>query len=112
MTNAMIILVNQCRLLEQGVLKYTGRTIKGINAITGEPAEVPEIQPIHTYSHWKSLGYQVKKGQHAVAKFAIWKYTKRKTEEGIDEEEAQRRGYCFMKMSAWFTEEQVEKIKA
>lgn len=43
MTNAMIVLLKQVELAEAGVLKYTGRTIKGINALTGEPAEVPEI---------------------------------------------------------------------
>lgn len=109
MTNAMIILLKQVELAEQGILKYTGRTIKGINVITGEPAEVPEIQPIHTYSHWKALGYQVRKGEKAVASFPVWKYTKGKTKD-MDEEEAQAKGYCFMKNSSWFTEEQVDPI--
>ena len=109
MTNAMIVLLEQVKLAEEGVLKYTGRTIKGINPMTGEPAEIPEIQPIHTYQTWKALGYQVKKGEKAVAKFAVWKYTTGKKKQET-EEEAQERGHCFMKTAAWFTDEQVEKI--
>lgn len=109
MTNAMIILLKQVELAEQGILKYTGRTIKGINVITGEPAEVPEIQSIHTYAGWKERGYQVRRGQKAVAQFPIWKYTKGKTKD-MDEEEAQQRGYCFMKNASWFTQEQVDPI--
>ena len=65
---------------------------------------------IHTYGHWKSLGFQVKKGEKAIAKFPIWKYTKGKTKD-MDEEEAQAKGFCFMKNSAWFSDEQVEPIK-
>lgn len=109
MTNAMIILLKQMELVEQGILKYTGRTVKGINVLTGEPAEVPEIQCIHTYAGWKERGYQVRRGQKAVASFPIWKYTKGKTKD-MDEEEAQANGYCFMKNSSWFTEEQVDPI--
>lgn len=109
MTNAMIIMAEQVRLQEEGVLQFTGRILKGIN-VAGEEVEYPEIQPIHTYAMWKALGYQVKKGAKAVAKFPIWKYTNGKKKD-MDEEEAQAKGYCFMKMSAWFTEDQVEKIE-
>ncbi len=63
---------------------------------------------IHTYGHWKSLGYTVKKGEKAIAKFPIWKYTKDKKKD-MTEEEAQANGYCFMKNSAWFSDKQVEK---
>ena len=109
MTNAMIVLLKQVELAEAGILKYTGRTIKGINAVTGEPAEVPEIQPIHTYAGWKARGWQVKKGSKAVATFPVWKYTKGKTKD-MEEEEAQSKGYCYMKNASWFTDEQVEPI--
>lgn len=107
MTNAMIVLLEQVKLAEAGVLKYTGRMIKGINPMTGEPTEIQEIQPIHTYARWKKMGYQVRRGEKAVAKFAIWKYTEKKTDD-MDEEEAQKRGYCYLKNSSWFTDEQVE----
>ena len=109
MTNAMIVMLEQVKLVEAGVLKYTCRMIKGINLMTGEPAEIPEIQPIHTYATWKQLGYQVKKGEKAVAKFPIWKYTTGKKKQET-EEEAQENGHCFMKTAAWFTDEQVEAI--
>jgi antirestriction protein ArdC len=110
MTNAMIVLLEQVKLVEAGVLKYTGNVIRGINPITGQPAEVPEIQPIHTYATWKQLGFQVKRGEKAVAKFAIWKYTTGK-KKGETEDEAQQAGHCFLKVSAWFTDEQVEPIQ-
>lgn len=109
MTNAMIIMAEQVRLAEEGILQYTGRMIKGINVMTGEEMEIPEIQPIHTFAHWKSLGYRVKKGEKAIAKFPIWKYTKGKKKE-MSEEEAQANGYCFMKNTSWFSDKQVEPI--
>lgn len=109
MTNTMIITTEQVRLQQEGILKYTGRTIVGLN-LAGEEVEVPEIQPIHTYNGWKARGYKVKKGEKAIAKFPIWKYRNKKKDE--TEEEAQEKGYCFMKMSAFFTDEQVEKIDA
>ena len=88
MTNVEIILGNMMVLVADGVIS-------------------PDAE-IHTYARWKSLGYQVKKGQTAIAKFPIWKYTKGKR--NMTEEEAQARGYCFMKMSAFFSDAQVERI--
>lgn len=90
MTNSEIILGNMAILIADGV--------------------ITEDNVIHTYAHWKSLGFQVKKGEHAIAKFPIWKYTKKKNKD-MSEEEAQQKGYCFMKNSAWFTDTQVEPIK-
>lgn len=68
---------------------------------------------IHTFQRWKALGYSVKKGEHAIAKFAIWKYgeRKRKTEDG-GEEVQEIGGGCFMKTSAFFSTAQVEPLKA
>ena len=108
MTNTMIILMNQVQLQEQGVLKFTGN-IDVIYDAEGNETEIQEIQPIHTYNGWKMRGYKVKKGEKAIAKFPIWKYTRKRKDE--TEEEAQEKGYCFMKMSAFFTDEQVEKIE-
>lgn len=109
-TNAQIILMEQLKLVDAGILKYTGNIIEAVNPMTGEVEEFPEIQPIHTYARWRELGYQVKKGEKAVASFPIWKYSKRKPK-NMDEEEAQAKGFCFMKLSYWFTEEQVMPIK-
>ena len=88
MTNAAIIVSNMALLIHDGI--------------------ITEDDVIHTYGHWKSLGYTVKKGEKAVAKFPIWKYTKGKKKD-MSEEEAQANGYCFMKNSSWFTDKQVEK---
>ena len=109
MTNVMIVMMEQERLVQEGTLKYTGRIIKGINP-AGEEVEFPEIEPINTYARWKQLGYQVKKGEKSKIKFPIWKYTKGKKKD-MTEEEAQAKGYCFMKMSAFFTLDQVEKME-
>ena len=89
MTNAEIILGNMAILIADGVLS--------------------EENEIHTYAHWKSLGFQVRKGEKAIAKFQIWKYTKGKKKD-MSEEEAQSKGYCFMKTSSWFSDAQVERI--
>lgn len=109
MTNAMIIMLEQERLVQEGILTYTGQVLKGITP-AGEEIEIKEIQPIHTYAHWQALGFQVKKGEKSKIKFPIWKYTKGKKKD-MTEEEAQAKGYCFMKMSAFFTSDQVEPIK-
>ena len=91
MTNTAIIISNMEILIHDGV-------------ITADNV-------IHTYQHWQSLGYQVKKGEKAIAKFPIWKYTKGKKKD-MTEDEAQAAGYCFMKNAAWFSDQQVEKIEA
>ena len=89
MTNIEIVMGNTVMLIADGVIN--------------------ENEEIHTYAHWKSLGFQVKKGEHAVAKFPIWKYTNGKKKD-MSEEEAQAKGYCFMKNSSWFSSRQVEPI--
>ena len=107
MTNNMIILAEQIRLAEEGVLDYTGREVEVVDS-AGNVSVIKEIEQIHTYAHWKKLGYAVKKGEKAVAKFAIWKYTQRKTD--AEEENENDNHYCFLKNSAWFSEKQVELI--
>lgn len=109
MTNAMIVLLESVKLMEQGVLKPTGQKVIVEMADGNKEYDVPE--PIHTYQTWKSLGYQVKKGEKAVAQFPIWKYTKKKSKD-MSEDEAQENGYCFMKLSSWFKAEQVQKMEA
>lgn len=107
MTNAQIILAEQIRLADEGILKYTGRILEAVLA-DGTTTEIKEIQPIHTFQAWKSMGYKVKKGEKAIAKFPIWKYTTKKSE---NDEEEQVNGRMFMKVSAFFTNEQVEKME-
>ncbi len=110
MTNAMIIELNKIELVKQGVLKYTGKKIKVFNVATQQEETIDEIQSIHTYQAWKSLGFQVKKGEKAVAKFPIWKHINAKSEAN-DEQTEEGHGKMFMKLSAFFTEAQVEKME-
>ena len=114
MTNANIILNESVRLMKEGVLEGSGEilTFKYDDGHT-EEVEVPE--PIHTYQAWKALGYQVRKGEKAIAKFMIWKYTEKKAKEdnveiGVKEGDTIKSN-MFMKMSAFFKMSQVERIK-
>lgn len=92
MTNAEIIYRESIELVKQGVLK----------AIAGQP------EPIHTFAKWKSVGYSVKKGEKAIAKITIWKYTTRtKTDDDGNEIDDSK---CFPKVSAFFKTSQVEKV--
>lgn len=68
-------------------------------------------EEMHTFEKWKSLGYSVKKGEKSEIKFPIWKYSNRKKSDKTEEEENEKSsGYCFMKMSAFFLESQVEPM--
>ena len=109
MTNAEIILGEQIRLADEGIIKILRWDT--FEAEDGEELKIPVFQPIHTYNAWKRLGYQVKKGEKAIAKFAVWHWTSKKKKEDEDEEKAVANGKCYMKMSAFFTDEQVEKIE-
>ena len=105
-TNAMIIFNAQQQLLEAGKIKPTGRMLK---VETAEGTQlIPEAEEIHTFQHWKELGFQVRRGEHAIADFSIWKYTTRA--KGKTEEEAQEKGFCFMKRAFWFSASQVDPI--
>lgn len=107
MTNAQIIYNAQMELLEQGKIKSTGKMFKAIDG-EGNEILVPEPEEIHTYAAWKSLGFQVRKGQKAVASFTIWKHTVKKAKTEDEEDEPK----MFMKMSSFFSRSQVEAITA
>lgn len=110
-TNIEIITAEQLRLLEEGVLHYTGRKLKGVNMLTGEECEIDEIQPLNTVAAWNKLGYKIIKGEHPIARFSIWKYSNRKPKEDEGEEvKSQGRGYCYLKESNFFTDTQVVKM--
>lgn len=107
MTNSQIIFNNSLALMEEGILKGSGimATVTDDDGNTKQ-IELPEI--IHTYAAWKSIGYQVKKGQKAKAAFTIWKYAQSK--KANDEEEGEEKGRLFMKLAHFFTADQVEKL--
>ena len=110
MTNADIIFTESQKLMEQGILEPTGRKFKAIIVNADgeeEEKEFDEPEPIHTYNGWKERGYQVQKGEHAVAQFVIWKHvTKRAEEEGEQDEQK-----MFMKKASWFKFSQVAPIE-
>jgi antirestriction protein ArdC len=68
---------------------------------------------LHTYQTWKKLGYQVKKGEKSEHKIPVWKPSTKKVEveneDGTKEEKTN--GRYFIKTSAFFTQEQVERIE-
>ena len=97
MTNNQIISEQTFFLISEGIIKVD--------------------EEIHTYNGWKERGYTVKKGEHAVAKFPIWKYTNNKRDKTLDEntenaEPSKAIGRCFMKKSAFFSTSQVERKEA
>jgi len=108
MTNEQILMVQKQKLAEAGVLKYTGKVFKGVNP-AGEEIEIKEVEPIHTVKAWNDLGYYVKRGEHAKAKFPIWFWKKYKRTDDTDDEKAGESGDCYMRTASWFTFDQVEK---
>jgi len=61
------------------------------------------------YRTWKSLGYQVKKGEKNIAAFTIWKAHTKKAE-ADDEEGSKEETRMFMKTAHFFKISQCEKI--
>lgn len=112
MTNAEIVLQNSIFLMEQGLLKPTDQKIKYKNE-EGKECETFAPEPIHTFQAWKALGYSVKKGEHAIAKFPIWKPVAKKkgAKKEEDEEKEQKTDHMFMKMSFFFTADQVMEVR-
>ena len=112
MTNAQIILSNRVFLMEQGVIKgIAGQTIKWADEQGEREILMPE--EIHTFQTWKALGYQVQKGEHAVAKFPVWKFKAagKKQEQEAEDEEQVENGRYFMKVAFFFTADQVKPIE-
>lgn len=109
MTNEMIIMAEKVRLQKEGILKYTGRYLDVIGD-DGVITKIPEIQSIHTFAAWKALGYKVMKGQKAITRIPIWKYSAPKVQDESPVDGVEPKGRMFMKVSAFFSEEQVEKI--
>lgn len=107
MTNNMIILWESVALMEQGKIGGSGIKTK-VQDKNGNDVEVELPEQIHTFKAWKELGYVVKKGEHAVASFPIWKHTSKKIKNDKGEEEDAEN--MFMKTAHFFTRAQVEPI--
>ena len=95
MTNFEIIYEQRKKLFQEGKIGAAGA----------------DFEEIHTYATWKKLGYQVKKGEHAIAKFTIWKYAEKRSRAEDDEEgREEAQGRMFPKLSFFFSPAQVEPI--
>ena len=121
MTNAEIIFNESINLMNQGIIKGTGEFATFTDDSGNEfEQEIPE--EIHTFNGWKERGYSVKKGAKSEIKFAIWKHTRKFLKEDTENEEINKMNAninaqggqtrMFMTMSAFFTMDQVEPIKA
>lgn len=113
MTNAEIIFRESQKAMADGILKGSG--IVGRTEINGLIVECELAEEIHTFQIWQQLGFTVKKGEHAKLKFPIWKHTERAKREdektGSDSDDITVAN-MFMKMSAWFTVDQVERLES
>lgn len=80
-------------------------TIEEVEAIF----ETGNTLPLHTFAVWKSMGYIVKRGEHAKIATRLWKFKKgaKETEESVDGEHSDK---YFLCKAYLFTAEQVEKI--
>lgn len=111
MTNDQIILRRSIVLMEQGLIGTTGRSIE-LEQEDGSKTTIPEPIPIHTFAGWKSLGYQVQRGQKAIAKFPIWKHksggSHKNRNTGEEESTVEK---MFLTDAFFFSQNQVEPIE-
>ena len=115
MTNAEIIRNASDQLMAAGILRQVG-VMPGVDQ-DGNPVEIPIPEAIHTFAGWKELGFIVKKGEHAVAEFQIWKWKagphpKSKGADDVDADGEANPGRMFKTRAWWFTAAQVQPIKA
>ena len=112
MTNQMIILLESIQLMKEG--KISGSGVYGTYTdAEGNEKQIELPEQIHTFAAWKHAGYCVKKGEHAIAAFPVWKYreSRRDNTEEIDSDAAPA-GRMFLKKAFFFKSSQVEKITA
>lgn len=100
----MIILLEQIRLYNDGILEGTGRKVRVL--FQEGYKDIEEIEPIHTYQYWKNHGYQVQKGEKAITQIMIWKHVTNKKKNSDEEEEK-----MFMKRASFFKSSQVKAIE-
>ena len=132
MNNAQIIFNESVELMKNGLIGTTGRQITIEYEKDGEKVKetIQEPEPIHTYAEWKKAGFQVQKGQKAIASFTIWMWTEKKgkmTKEQADSintvminadgskaqegDEISKGGHYYMKKASFFKASQVAPIK-
>lgn len=106
MTNEQYIFMESQKLAKEGKIKYTGRVFE-TELPDGSKQIVKETEAIHTYEHWKQLGFQVQRGQKAVAQLNIWKHVNGRVNDETGSQEPSR---MFMKKSSFFSASQVQAI--
>lgn len=77
-------------------------------------------EEVHTFAMWKSLGYQVKKGEKALFQTMLWKMSKGKKQDNIknadnennenDNKDKKKQPHFFLAKSSMFGRSQVELI--
>ena len=108
MTNAMIIAIHAGQLFEQGKINGTGRFFTVMDG-DGNEKRIEEHEQIHTFAEWKRNGFIVKRGEHAVDSFPIWKPVSRQVETEDGDESTEEK--MIMVKAAFFAAHQVERIK-
>ena len=68
---------------------------------------IPLSAPLYTYAAWRSMGYQVKKGERCRHRVQMWKHTEKTIEQDGEEKTV---GRCFHKVVNLFEAEQVERM--
>lgn len=115
MTNHEIILRESLQLLQAGILHGSGQFVT-VTDENGDEKRIELPEEIHTFAAWKSAGFSVKKGEHAVAAFPVWKYTQRRQDDDADDADGenpqQANGRMYLRKAYFFTRAQVEKITA
>lgn len=91
-------------IIYRGIQSHLGLTDEEASAML----KAGTFPVMHTYEHWKSLGFQVRKGEHADLKLTIWKQGKAKEAE----DGTMKPGRMFMKTAAFFGVSQVDKVAA
>ena len=111
MTNEEIISRRQKALVAIGKIQPTGRMLTDIDQ-DGNTVMIPEPEEIHTFAVWKEAGYIVKRGQHAVDTFMIWKYPTRKKTDAVTGKEVEviTADRPFLTKAFFFARHQVERI--
>ena len=107
MTNAQIVFNAQIELMNRGLIGTTGNTLE-VELPDGTTQTMPEPEAIHTYKAWQRLGYQVKRGEHAVTDLHIWKYTTKKNPDAATVEDEENK--MFFTRAYFFSASQVEPI--
>lgn len=121
MTNAQIVFNKRFELMKEGVIGTTGRKMMvQYTDDDGQESVVEMMEPeqIHTFKAWKDLGYIVRKGEKARARFTIWNFSNRVSKAkraeleaaGVMPEDVEGSGHYFMKQACFFAASQVQKI--